>query len=154
MKRIKHRQQSLSQCLEQVIVNHIGPNYRQFYLLARQWESLVGMDIAAHVTPAWFRKDTLWLYVDSSVWMQEISFAKASLIPKVNDCLESIIIKDIRCLQHPQESRLVPEKITIPNRAINRKEEQSFRQMTENIPDPKCGQALFKLWQAFQTKGR
>lgn len=154
MKRNKRRQQSLNQCLEQVVVNHIGPNYWQFYLLAQQWESLVGHEIAAHVTPAWLRKDTLWLYVDSAAWMQEISFAKISLLPKVNDCLNSMVVRDMRCLQRPQENRYVPEKTTIPNRAINQKEEQSFRQMTENIPDPKCGQALLKLWQAFQIKGR
>ena len=144
----------VSQCLQQVVNSHIGPAYWRFYLLTRQWEDLVGTEIAAHVTPAWLRKDVLWVYVDGSAWMQEISFIQPDLLPKINSYLQSTIVREIRCLQRPQETTGVPAKTPIPNRAINQEEEQAFRRMTENIPDLKCGQALLKLWQAFHSKGR
>ncbi len=154
MQKKKQRQQLLGQCLEQVVSTHIGPNYWQFFLLFRQWEAIVGKDIATHVIPAWLRKDTLWLYVDSAAWMQEIGFIQPDLLPKINAYLQSIVIREIRCLQQPQATTGVPEETARPERAINREKEQAFRRMTENIPDPKCGQALLKLWQTFQSKGQ
>ena len=154
MKKQKQQQQLVGQCLEQVVNSHIGPAYWRFYLLTRQWEDLVGADIATHVTPAWLRKDALWLYVDGSAWMQEISFIQTDLLQKINTYLQSTVIREIRCVQRPQKTTEVPKKTPIPNRAINREEEQAFRRMTENIPDPQCGRALLKLWRAFQIKGR
>jgi len=154
MKKKKHQQQLVGQCLQQVIDRHIGPAYWRFYLLTRQWEDLVGTEISAHVTPAWLRKDTLWLYVDGSAWMQEISFLQPDLLPKINSTLQATIVREIRCLQRPQTATGVSEKRPIPTRAINREEEQAFRRMTDNIPDPQCGRALLKFWQAFHSKGR
>ncbi|HHB77188.1 MAG TPA: DUF721 domain-containing protein [Desulfobulbus sp.] len=154
MKKRERQQQLVGQCLPQVVNRHIGPAFWRFYLLARQWEDLVGAELAAHVTPAWLRRDTLWLYVDGSAWMQEISFIQPDLLPKINASLQSTVVREIRCLQRPQETTGVPQKTPIPNRAVNREEEQAFRRMTENIPDPQCGRALLKLWRAFQVKGR
>ncbi len=154
MTKKNHQQQLVGRFLQQVVNNHIGPAYWRFYLLTRQWEDLVGAETAAHVTPAWLRKDTLWLYVDGSAWMQEIRFIQPELLPKINAYLQSTVVREIRCLQQPQKSTEIPAKKTIPHRAIDREKEQAFRRMTENIPDPKCSRALLNLWQAFQSKGR
>ncbi len=148
------QQQLVGQCLQQVINTHIGPAYWRFFLLARQWQDLVGTEIAAHVTPAWLRRDTLWLYVDASVWMQEIRFLQPELLQKINRYLQEVVVREIRCLQRPQDATEIQEKPPIPDKAINPEEEQTFRRMTENIPDPECGRALLKLWRAFQSKGR
>jgi len=154
MKKKKHQQQLVGQYLQQVVNRHIGPAYWSFYLLTRQWEDLVGTEIAAHITPAWLRKDALWLYVDGSAWMQEISFIQTDLLRKINSTLQSTVVREIRCVQRPQETTEVPKKTPIPNRAINREEEQAFRRMADNIPDPQCARALLKFWQAFHSKGR
>ncbi len=114
----------------------------------------MGTEIAAHVTPAWLRRDTLWLYVDGSTWMQEIRFLQPKLLPKINKALQDAVVREIRCLQRPQESPEMRKKAPSPKRAISREKEQVFRRMTENIPDPECGRALLKLWRAFQSKGR
>lgn len=148
------QQQLVGQCLQQVINTHIGPAYWRFFLLAREWEGLVGTEIAVHVTPAWLRRDTLWLYVDCSAWMQEIRFIQPELLKKINRYLQDTVVRQIRCLQRPQDSSEIRKKPPIPNRSINREEEQAFRRMIENIPDHECGRALLQLWRAFQSKGR
>ncbi|MBI5197807.1 MAG: DUF721 domain-containing protein [Nitrospirae bacterium] len=66
------------------------------YQLAQRWEEIVGQTIAGHTYPEAIRFKKLILRVDSSVWMQQLSFFKKDLVEKVNNAFESPLIQDIQ----------------------------------------------------------
>ena len=140
--------------LEQVIGSNLGRRQWEFILLARAWKEVVGERAAAHTMPAWIKKDVLWGYVDSSSWMQELSFMKPQILEKVNGHLRSVVIRDIRWLRQPQEAGSAPEPVLMPDRELEPEREEAFRRMTEIVEDPGCRQALFHLWRIFQKKMR
>jgi len=153
MKKKKQEQGLLGRHLEQVIAHRLGSRYWEFFLLTRAWESLVGKRAAGHVLPAWIRKNTLWVYVDGSGWMQEMTFMKPELLGRVNDLLSSAVITDIRWTHKPlKEKSRFKRKYSLPDREVDRGEKGNFLEMTQTIGDPKCGQALFKMWLNFQKK--
>jgi hypothetical protein len=153
MKKKKGQQGLLCEHLEQVFAHRIGRRQWEFFLLTQAWESLVDKRAAVHIIPAWIRKDTLWVYVDGSGWMQEMTFMKPQLLCRINDFLSSVVIADIRGLQQPREKKSdTVQEYSLPEKEVDRRKEESFLQMTQTIGDPKCGQALFQLWLNFQKK--
>ncbi len=141
--------------LEQVIGSRLGRRQLEFIRLARVWKDVVGERAVAHTMPAWIKKDVLWGYVDSSSWMQELTFMKPQILEQVNQHLRSVTITDIRWLRQPLENAPSPEQqYSQPNRAVDPEREEEFQSMTRIIADPGCQQALFHLWQTFQKKMR
>jgi hypothetical protein len=61
-----------------------------------QWEKIVGPRVAAHTTPDALSKGTLWIRVDSSSWMHQLSFLKVDIQHKANELCGEDIVKDIR----------------------------------------------------------
>jgi hypothetical protein len=57
------------------------------YRLREHWTEIVGNQISAHAQPDQIRFRKLYLTVDSSAWMQEMSFLKPVLFEKVNAAL-------------------------------------------------------------------
>ena len=66
------------------------------YQVLNRWEEIVGKTIAAHTAPDSIRFKKLILKVDSSAWMQELSFLKKDLIEKVNHAFQTPLIRDIQ----------------------------------------------------------
>jgi len=141
--------------LEQLIDSHLGRRPLEFILLTRAWKDVVGERAAAHTLPAWIRKDVLWVYVDGSAWMQELTFMKPKIQEQVNEKLRSVTITDIRWLQQPlKDESMSNEEFPQPERVLDPKQEKEFSDMTKIIDDSGCQQALFNLWQTFQKKMR
>ena len=65
------------------------------YTIAEKWEDIAGKIIASHTYPAGLHHRILYVIVDSSVWLQELTFYKKDLIEKVNNHFGKNIIKDI-----------------------------------------------------------
>jgi predicted nucleic acid-binding Zn ribbon protein len=47
------------------------------------WKTIVGDQIASHAKPAGFRGNSLIVQVDSSVWAQELSFQKSTILKRI-----------------------------------------------------------------------
>lgn len=47
------------------------------------WKTIVGDQIASHAKPAGFRGNALIVQVDSSVWAQELSFQKKTILARI-----------------------------------------------------------------------
>ncbi len=145
----------LSEQLEQVIGKQLGRRHWEFFVLTRVWSDVVGERAAAHTLPAWIRKDALWVYVDGSAWMQDLSYMKPQILQQVNKQLCDIVLTDIRWLQQPQKIMQASNReYSSPDRPVDRKQAEEFFQMTQVIDDSGCQQALFNLWQTFQKKMR
>jgi predicted nucleic acid-binding Zn ribbon protein len=68
------------------------------YRLFGQWEKAVGSVIARHARPSAIRGRKLTVTVDSSAWMQQLSFLKPEILARVNRCLgeEAVIAIALR----------------------------------------------------------
>lgn len=65
------------------------------YTIADKWEEITGKIIASHTYPAGLHHKRLYVIVDSSAWLQELSFYKNEIIEKVNNHFNKNIVNDI-----------------------------------------------------------
>ncbi|MBI4400231.1 MAG: DUF721 domain-containing protein [Nitrospirae bacterium] len=63
--------------------------------LRRRWPEIAGEPIAAHTRPDQIRFKKLYLIVDNSVWLQQLTFLKPTLLETINAAAGSQIVSDI-----------------------------------------------------------
>ncbi len=64
--------------------------------LMADWARIVGPQIAAHASPREVRGRTLWVAVDSSTWLHELTLFKPLLVEKVRARAGTARIQDVR----------------------------------------------------------
>jgi hypothetical protein len=99
------------------------------------WPKIVNPTIARHARVERITGNTIYLAVDSSVWMNEMAALKQVLLLKINACLSSDAARfeEIRFVQRssvspPQESQ-PPEKEYL----LNPREQQKVRSLLEPL---------------------
>src|SRR5213594_376026 len=63
--------------------------------LRRRWSEIVGDQLAAHTRPDLIRFKKLYLIVENSVWLQQLTFLKPALLEKINEAAGSQLVSDI-----------------------------------------------------------
>ena len=63
--------------------------------LRRRWSAIVGDQLAAHTRPDLIRFKKLYLIVENSVWLQQLTFLKPTLIEKINAAADGPVVSDI-----------------------------------------------------------
>ena len=63
--------------------------------LHKQWDEIIGEPISSHTRPDTIRFGTLHVLVDSSAWLQQLTFLKPELMRKVESYIGKGVIKDI-----------------------------------------------------------
>jgi hypothetical protein len=121
--------------------------WRLFHLV-RDWPAIVGREVGRLTMPAFFRQDTLWIYVQDSSWMHHLQFIKLDLLDRINRALDDQAITDIRWQLQPDLPSL-PEDHTPVLRAVAPEHERSFEEMTKGIANQACRAALQRLWRRF-----
>jgi Dna[CI] antecedent DciA-like protein len=86
---------SLGTILQTVVHRHGLASKLLEHQLLQRWPEIAGPQIAAHSRPDQIRFRKLTLFVQSSVWLQQLLFLKASLIEKINAQAGSPIVTDI-----------------------------------------------------------
>jgi predicted nucleic acid-binding Zn ribbon protein len=86
---------SLSQVLEKVLKNLDLEKALIQADIFKHWEAVVGPSVAVHAYPEQVRSDKLYVSVDTSVWLQELTLLKPSLIEKLNAVLGDKVIRDM-----------------------------------------------------------
>jgi len=120
----------------------------QLVNLLSKWPEVVGAEVAQLTYPAFFRRETLCVFVQNSAWMHHLQYVKAELIARINQYLEDQPITDIRWQLHvpvPLPFEQPPAEL----RQIDPTQEHSFCQMTEAIANRECREALQRLWRTF-----
>lgn len=64
--------------------------------LIADWPHLVGPQIAAHTRPQDVRGRTLWVAVDSSTWLHELTLLKPLLLAKIGPHTGKAVVQDVR----------------------------------------------------------
>ena len=85
----------ISSVLEQVLKAHELDKALFQAKVLKSWDDVVGPSIAAHARPDQLRSNKLYVRVDSSVWLQELSLLKPSLTEKLNAVLGEKAIRDL-----------------------------------------------------------
>jgi hypothetical protein len=124
--------------------------------LDRNWRAIVGAEIAGRSMPAFFRRDVLWIYVQGSIWMQQLQFAKLDLLDRINDFLRADPkVTDLRWMEYPPDLKpLLHRPYVSPPISVDPEAEQDFKSMAENITDPETRKAFHRLWLLLRTKNR
>jgi hypothetical protein len=64
--------------------------------LIAAWPRIVGAQIAAHTTPRDVRGKTLWIVVDSSTWLHQLTLLKPLLLAKIGPHTGKAEVRDVR----------------------------------------------------------
>lgn len=150
----KKKIRPLGENMGAVVGRQLWGNQLHLFPLVRRWPEIAGKEISRHSMPAYFRRDVLWVYVQSSVWMQQMQLAKLELLEKVNHFLQdSQQVNDLRWMVQPADLiDVVREKFVFPQTNVDPAAEREFRVMAENITDPVIREALCNLWLCLTTK--
>lgn len=63
--------------------------------LQHDWQDIIGEPIASHTWPAQIRFKKLYLVVQNSVWLQQLTFLKPTLLAKLRDAVGTELISEI-----------------------------------------------------------
>lgn len=88
--------EKISTILQRVIkVNRLGHGFKEA-IIRKEWEGLVGQEVARHTSPGFFKKGILLVGVDSSTWAYELAnHLKGLILSKINQGLGEEVVKDI-----------------------------------------------------------
>lgn len=105
----------------------------------QQWPTLVGEPIASHTWPTQIRFHKLYLLVENSVWLQQLTFLKPALLARLNAETGSEFLTDIvlRVGEIPsQQPEPVPTTPTPQKTGASDKELAEFASHASAIQDP------------------
>jgi len=63
--------------------------------LQQHWREIVGEPIASHTWPAQLRAKKLYLIVPNSVWLQQLTFLKPTLLAKLNEAAGTELVTEV-----------------------------------------------------------
>jgi hypothetical protein len=107
--------------------------------IQQQWPALVGEPIGSHTWPTQIRFHKLYLLVENSVWLQQLTFLKPALLAKLNAEAGSAFLTDIvlRVGEIPAQNTEPSPTPTAPQKtAASDKELAEFASHASAIQDP------------------
>ena len=112
-----------------------------------KWRTIMDEDVASCSKPLKIVKDTLWLEVENSTWMQQLQYEKLRILEAINATLKRAKIKDIRFVL-PHESGEPGEKKgpKVSYEPPPPLEIAKFEEQAGIIEDESCRQALVRFW--------
>lgn len=92
----EHRLQAIKSILENIVPNINGAPPLAYFHIRELWKETVGVHIARKTSADGIRNGVLFVNVETSVWMQELTFMKPEILRRLNEALSAPGIKDIR----------------------------------------------------------
>lgn len=115
--------------------------------IVQLWPNIVDSRVAKHAAAERVSGKTLYVAVDSSVWMNELAALKQVLLEKVNQAL-SIDVEPITDIRFRQDSSVGRRKAPAPPPAaveLTEDQVEEIRQVTSPLEDDKLRNVLEKL---------
>lgn len=113
------------------------------YLAMDKWEEIVGEILSEHTRPAYVKDGVLYIYVDSSVWVQELSLFKNKLIEKINDRISiPNIIKDIVFINKGRSFKQRKYRQKKKDVKLSLQEEERIAKIVEDVKDEELREIL------------
>jgi predicted nucleic acid-binding Zn ribbon protein len=110
-----------SEVLQSLFENGKSPLSEQFMRLKlwARWEEVVGPTIAKNAEPVGFQRGTLYVWVRSSSWMQQMVFMRDPIRNTINQKFENNFVKYI--------------KFTLDRRDVPNQDQSEFKDMIAKI---------------------
>ncbi|MFS4459422.1 DUF721 domain-containing protein [Bdellovibrio sp. HCB2-146] len=110
-----------SEVLQSLFENGKSPLSEQFmrWKLWARWEEVVGPTIAQNAEPVGFQRGTLFVWVRSSAWMQQMVFMREHIKNTINQKFENNFVKYI--------------KFTLDRREVPNQDQNEFKEMIQKI---------------------
>jgi len=113
-----------------------------------RWEETVGAEIAAHTHPAFFSGNCLFITVDHSTWMQQLTFLKDQMLQNINETLENQAISELRFRLGSlpdRETPAAPETETGTAERLSNLEKDHIERTIDPIVSPELKESLRRL---------
>ncbi len=111
-----------------------------------KWKSIVDADVADCSKPLKIVKDTLWIEVENSTWMQQLQYEKMRILDAVNGTLKRSRIRDIRFVLPHESGEQQHKGPSITYEPPGQEELEKFEEQVSVIEDDASRQALIRLW--------
>ncbi len=123
----------------------------QVYTLIDRWEKIAGHQIASHTLPYQLKFKKLYLYVDSSVWMNHLNYLKEELKGKINREMGEPIVKEISLKIGPVEKNREVEEEAKPEgvqseKALSREEIEQIEQYVGTLEEKDLREQVKKFF--------
>jgi hypothetical protein len=122
--------------------------------LLAAWPRVVGPQIAAHTVPREVRAKTLWVVVDSSTWLHELTLLKPLLLEKLIPHAGTAVVRDVRFVigEIPPAPRGDQDssRATTP---LTPDEEAAVDRTVSTISDPDIRESARRLLRKAATSG-
>ncbi|HOO55547.1 MAG TPA: DUF721 domain-containing protein [bacterium] len=92
----KGQLKGISRVIEQIREQYRFDEKREYSEAVKDWENIVGPDLAKHTKPIKIENGSLVIGVEGSAWSQEISFMKNAILQKINTRLGRRFLKSVK----------------------------------------------------------
>ena len=84
--------------LQRLFENGKSPLSEQFFRwkLWARWQEVVGPTMAKYAEPVGFYRGTLWVWVQNSSWMTQMTFLKEDLKKNISQKMNSNLVREIK----------------------------------------------------------
>ncbi len=122
--------------------------------LLAAWPRVVGPQIASHTAPREVRAKTLWVVVDSSTWLHELTLLKPLLLEKLAPHAGTAVVRDVRFVigeipSAPRDDQGSPREATL----LTPEEEAAVDRTVSVISDPDIRESARRLLRKAATSG-
>jgi len=69
------------------------------------WPAIVGPDVARRAVPRSFSRKTLVIAVESSSWLQELSYLREGILERLAEAVGPGVVDDVRFVLEPELAR-------------------------------------------------
>ncbi|MFZ5861811.1 MAG: DciA family protein [Nitrospirota bacterium] len=114
--------------------------------LISSWPQIVGPQIAAHTAPKEVRAKTLWVVVDSSTWLHELTLLKPLLLEKLAPHAGKAVVRDVRFVIGDVSRAPASDQNTAPAAApLTPDEDEAVNRTVSAISDPDVRESARRL---------
>ncbi|MEE8387698.1 MAG: DUF721 domain-containing protein [Acidiferrobacterales bacterium] len=113
--------------------------------LARPWQQVVGVDIAAHSHPVRMEDQCLLVHADSSLWSNQIRHRYPDFVQRLRQFPELRQITELRVRVVPSNPAPGPEKATHPRPSLSSDASAVIAGVAKGIKDDSLRTALIRL---------
>ncbi|CAG35661.1 DUF721 domain-containing protein [Desulfotalea psychrophila] len=121
------------------------------YDVFRNWEKLLGEEVAGCSAPLKVERNILWVEVENSVWLQQLQYQKAWMLDEINAFLKLSSLADIKLLIKSGRPKEEKEETRIDYKPPAAAEFEKFKEKTAWIEDEASREALQNFWYLFHA---
>ena len=141
--------QRLGNILQGILRKHnIFFNSEEQHLL-EVWQKAVGPKISVQTRPDKLKRNTLFIKVSSSVWMQQLHILKPEIIEKINQLLGKELIKNIHFsigeIPAPMSANSYTSSFSPDSYPLKEKDKKLIEKSISQVEDPELKEILRRV---------